>query len=203
MEKETQRRLRQIGPALRDCGPRRAECRLLAAGLGLLVAFSAGCASSGEINTSRRPSFGKLPFGQAPYSHLRQSPAGPVIQPGTGLNPTPLLPDRPSIQPGPALPDARGHRIPIRPRSSVRVPRKNRNGLPAVIPRTAPGGPVATDTTPAELNGGIEIIPGTTIRARRARVEELPAPPDGSSSADARIPDSLSGRRFEELPAPD
>lgn len=159
----------------------------LMAGLTLLMICLNGCAANGRRNFSAMRPFGSLPN----------------VQPGTGLQSTPAMPNSPQIQPGPALPDADGYKFHDFPESVATPPRGRgrRPWLPAVTPRPQLGTPIARDENPASLSGGIEIIPGPTLRARRARMEMLPPPP-AETAPEVEILKSPGEGRFEELPPP-
>lgn len=169
--------------------------RLLLLGVGLLALNFAGCNSTGGNSvTSWRPGFGWS--GSAANGPTRTW-NGPLVQPGTGLQPTPAMTSPPAIVPGtrtgPMLPDASANQYrPFPWATGIRYPQSPTRALPQQqrpVPQVLPqrGGPIAREAspslqTPAELSGQIEIVPGPTLRARRARMELLPPPPGGTSA---------------------
>ena len=186
--------------------------RLQLLGLGLLAFSLPGCASSGASSVSTwKPGYGW--YGNATGANSQRTWNGPLVQPGTGLQPTPAMTSPPTIAPGPGtgpmLPDASGNRYrPFPSTMGVRHPypqgrtRQQQRMLTPIAPH--PGSPIARDPmpslqTPAELSGEIEIIPGPTLRARRARMEMLPPPPDATAASPAQEP---SQTPVEELPRP-
>jgi hypothetical protein len=109
----------------------------------------------------------------------------------------------PAIVPGPLLPDASGRKYsPFPPAAGIRYPYPQRRMLPPVVPQR--GAPIARQQAPsgqkpAELSGEIEIIPGPTLRAQRARMEMLPPPPAGDAASQTR---GTSHSTVEELSSP-
>lgn len=161
--------------------------RLMLMGVGLLALNLAGCASGRSSFSAWRPGTGVW-TNTPPGINGGRTWNGPLVQPGTGLQPTPAMSAPPSIVPGPALPDASGSRYRLFPRASgIRYPYPRRPAMPVrppVVPQR--GAPIAqqdspSEAKPAELSGQIEIIPGPTLRARRARMEMLPPPPENGS----------------------
>ena len=150
-----------------------------------------GCASGGAGQTgAARSNYGALPFIQ-PRTTVTPKASGPIVRPG----------------PGPALPDAGGDKWPsLYPGSAglyhQRGPRQP-GLLPRVTPRPVPDSPVAAHPAPATLSGGIEIVPGPSIRERRSRMESLPSPLSDKSESQIQVVPSPVGRRFEELPPPE
>jgi hypothetical protein len=84
------------------------------------------------------------------------------------------------------LPDATGRKYgPLPGAAGVRYPYPQRRMLPPVLPqrgRPIAQQPMPSHQRPAELSGEIEIIPGPSLRAQRARMEMLPPPPDPTST---------------------
>lgn len=163
--------------------------RLLLLGVGLLALNLAGCASGGSSVSAWRPGSG-LWTTNRPGVNGGRPWNGPLVQPGTGLQPTPAMSAPPTILPGPLLPDASGRKfVPFPPAAGIRYPYPQRRMLPPVVPQR--GAPIAqhqvpSTQRPAELSGQIEIIPGPTLRAQRARMEMLPPPPEGDAAAQTR-----------------
>lgn len=152
--------------------------------IAVTVLAQPGCASDGAGQSGAfRPTFGGLPFIQ-PRTTVIPRASGPIIQP----------------EPGPALPDARSFKWPARfPGSAALRRRPLPVNLPAITPRLTPGAPVATNSAPAALSGGIEIVPGPSIRARRSQMEMHPSPLTDQSNSGIEILPSPVGARLEKL----
>lgn len=165
--------------------------RVLILGVGLLALNLAGCASSGSSISAWRPGDGLWSTNRPAVNGGRQW-NGPLVQPGTGLQPTPAMTSPPAIVPGPGpmLPDASGRKyLPLPGAAGVRYPYPQRRMLPPTVPQR--GAPIAqqpmpSNQRPAELSGEIEIIPGPSLRAQRARMEMLPPPPEGGAASTTR-----------------
>jgi hypothetical protein len=171
--------------------------KVLILGMGLLALSLSGCAS-GSSFSAWRPGTGVW-SNTPPAINGGRTWNGPLVQPGIGLQPTPAMSSPPAIVPGPGpmLPDASGRKYaPLPGAAGIRYPWPQRPMLPPVVPyHSAPvpqrGAPIAqqpmpSSQRPAELSGEIEIIPGPTLRAQRARMEMLPPPPEGEAATTAR-----------------
>lgn len=174
------------------------------AAVALLVIGTAGCAGSGRTYSAGRPTFGGRPSIQPGVHSLPGSSYGPQIQPVPQAAPT--LSQPPMMQPGPSLPDAFGQQTPRYPESAAARRQPSVRGLPTITPQPEPGTPVATqpqgNRSPASLSGDIEIVPGPSIKAHRARLEILPPPPGEKDESAVEILPSPRGLTVEELPSP-
>lgn len=178
----------------------------LAAAFCSFILCCSGCASSGQSAFSVwRPSLGGWNGGQSGQGRSR-SWNGPTILPEQGLEPTPYLQSPPSIQPGPALPAPSARRyFPFPSSAGTRQPLQR--WQPSIPKAPQSGAPLAqhqdpVTSKPAELSGQIEIIPGPSLRARRAKLDLVPRPGAVNELEDVDRDSVSTEPLFEELPPP-